>query len=36
MKKRYTEEQITGFLGVADAGLPIKGRLSRSSLQAHG
>ena len=24
MKKRYTEEQIIGFLGEADAGLPIK------------
>ena len=28
MKKRYTEEQIIGFLGEADAGLPIK-ELSR-------
>ena len=24
MKKRYTEEQIIGFFGEADAGLPIK------------
>jgi len=24
MKKRYTEEQIIGFLGEAEAGLPIK------------
>lgn len=24
MKKRYTEEQIIGFLGEADSGLPIK------------
>lgn len=24
MKKRYTEEQIIGFLGEAGAGLPIK------------
>ena len=24
MKKRYTEEQIIGFLGEADVGLPIK------------
>lgn len=24
MKKRYSEEQIIGFLGEADAGMPIK------------
>jgi putative transposase len=24
MKKRYTEEQISGFLREADAGLPVK------------
>jgi len=24
MKKRYTEEQIIGFLREADAGLPVK------------
>jgi hypothetical protein len=24
MKKRYTEEQIIGFLGEADSGVPIK------------
>ena len=24
MKKRYTEEQIIGFLGEADAGLPVQ------------
>jgi len=24
MKKRFTEEQIIGFLGEADAGLPVK------------
>lgn len=27
MKKRYTEEQINGFLREADAGLPFRGTL---------
>jgi hypothetical protein len=30
MKKRYTEEQIIGFLREADAGLPVK-ELRRST-----
>jgi hypothetical protein len=33
MKKRYTEEQIIGFLREADAGLPVKGAAQEAWLQ---
>jgi hypothetical protein len=33
MKKRYTEEQIIGFLREADAGLPVKALLANSMLE---
>lgn len=32
MKRRFSEEQIIGFLGEAEVGLPIKARLLRGQL----